>query len=67
MRADHADGRNVVGIWSVDTNGNGTLIQVAHDVAPLGSFDTVSIRDTTINGGFGPQAVVACGEVALKP
>jgi hypothetical protein len=25
-----------VGIWSVDANGNGTLIQVAHDVAPLG-------------------------------
>jgi hypothetical protein len=56
-----------VGIWKVDANGDGTLIQVAHDVAPLGSFDTVSIRDTTINGGFGPSAVVACGEVALNP
>ncbi len=56
-----------VGIWRVDASGDGTLIQLAHDVAPLGTFDTVSIRDTTINGGFGPQAVVACGEVALNP
>lgn len=56
-----------VGIWSVDASGHGTLIQVAHDVAPLGAFDTVSIRDTTINGGFGPTAVVACGQVAFKP
>lgn len=59
-----------VGIWSVDAQGVGTLIQVfdpADPLAPIGSFDTVSIRDTTINGGFGPQAVVACGQVAVHP
>lgn len=55
-----------VGIWSVDANGSGTLIQLG-EVAPIGSFDTVSIRDTEINGGFGPEAVVACGEVAIHP
>jgi hypothetical protein len=58
-----------VGIWSVDSQGNGTLIQAVADseIAPLGEFDTTSIRDTTINSGFGPGAVVACGEVALRP
>ena len=25
------------------------------------------IRDTTINEGFGPQAVVGCGQVAVNP
>ncbi len=55
-----------VGFWTSDAAGNGTLHQVAQP-APLGTFDTVSIRDQTINGGFGPTAVVACGEVALNP
>lgn len=55
-----------VGFWVVDGDGNGTLIQLGM-VAPLGSFDTVSIRDTAINQGFGPEAVVACGQVALHP
>lgn len=55
-----------VGIWVVDADGNGTLLQLGV-VAPLGSFDTVSIRDTEINQGFGPEAVVACGQVALHP
>lgn len=58
-----------VGIWASDAAGNGLLIQLAPpgDIAPLGTFDTVSIRDTTINGGFGAQAVVACGQVAVNP
>lgn len=58
-----------VGIWASDAAGNGLLIQLAPPgaIAPLGTFDTVSIRDTTINGGFGPQAVVACGQVAVNP
>jgi hypothetical protein len=58
-----------VGIWASDAAGNGLLIQLAPPgaIAPLGAFDTVSIRDTTINGGFGPQAVVACGQVAVNP
>jgi len=56
-----------VGIWDVDANGNGTLIQVAppSEIASLSEVDTVSIRDTEINGGFGPEAVVACGQIAV--
>jgi hypothetical protein len=56
-----------VGIWSVNSSGNGTLIQVVPPgaVAPLSIIDTISIRDTTINDGFGPEAVVACGEIAV--
>ena len=58
-----------VGIWASDAAGNGLLLQIAPPsaIAPLGTFDTTSIRDTTINGGFGPQAVVACGQVAVNP
>jgi len=58
-----------VGIWASDAVGNGLLIQLAPPgaIAPLHTFDTVSIRDTTINGGFGVQAVVACGQVAITP
>jgi hypothetical protein len=57
-----------VGIWDVDANGNGTLIQVAPpgEIAPLSVIDTISIRDTEINGGFGPEAVVACGQIAVQ-
>jgi hypothetical protein len=54
-----------VGIWAVDAAGNGTLIQLNPEVTPLALIDTVSIRDTTINEGFGPEAVVACGEIAV--
>jgi hypothetical protein len=56
-----------VGTWVVDASGNGTLMQLAPPsaVAPIGTFDTVSIRDTTINGGFGVEAVVACGQVSV--
>jgi hypothetical protein len=58
-----------VGIWTSDAAGNGLLMQIAPPaaIAPLGTFDTVSIRDSTINGGFGPEAVVACGQVAVNP
>ena len=56
-----------VGIWAVDALGNGSLIQLVppDQIAPLSVIDTTSIRDTTINGGFGPEAVVACGEIAV--
>lgn len=56
-----------VGIWAVDALGNGTLIQVvpAEEIAPLSAIDSVSIRDETINGGFGVEAVVACGQIAV--
>jgi hypothetical protein len=55
-----------VGIWVVDAAGNGTLTQVVPPgaIAPLSEIDSVSIRDTTINGGFGAEAVVACGQIA---
>jgi hypothetical protein len=58
-----------VGIWASDASGNGQLIQLAPPgaIAPLGTIDTVSIRDTTINDGFGPEAVVACGQIAVNP
>ena len=55
-----------VGVWSSDANGNGTLHFVG-PTAPLGMFDTTSIRDTNVNGGFGVVAVQACGEVAFRP
>jgi hypothetical protein len=61
-----------VGLWTVDGNGNGLLSEVnivddetgARVYVPLSKFKTLSIRDLTINGGFGPEAVVACGEEA---
>ena len=58
-----------VGIWASDATGNGLLTQLAPPgaIAPFGTFDTVSIRDTTINDGFGVEAIVACGQVAVKP
>jgi hypothetical protein len=55
-----------VGTWAVDAVGNGTLIQLA-PTEPLDAIDTISIRDTTINSGFGPEAVVACGQIAVHP
>lgn len=56
-----------VGIWAVDALGNGNLIQLVppDQVAPLSVIDTISIRDDTINQGFGPEAVVACGQIAV--
>lgn len=56
-----------VGIWAVDALGNGILIQLVPPgaIAPLSAIDTISIRDTTINGGFGVEAVVACGQIAV--
>lgn len=56
-----------VGIWAVDALGNGNLIQLAppEAIEPLEAIDTMSIRDTTINGGFGVEAVVACGQIAV--
>lgn len=55
-----------VGTWVVDAEGNGTLLQVA-PTEPLNTIDTISIRDTSINFGFGPEAVVACGQIAVHP
>jgi hypothetical protein len=55
-----------VGIWVVDADGNGELVQLNPAVAPLDMIDTVSIRDGTVNQGFGPEAVVACGQIAVR-
>lgn len=55
-----------VGSWVVDSAGNGVLVQTNPAVASLSEVDTVSIRDTQINNGFGPEAVVACGQIAVR-
>jgi hypothetical protein len=62
---DLSDDEMFIGIWAVGPDGTGELIQLNPAVAAIGTFDTVSIRDTEINGGFGPEAVVACGQVAV--
>lgn len=54
-----------IGTWAVDDAGSGTLVQLNPAVASLALVDTVSIRDTQINNGFGPEAVVACGQIAV--
>lgn len=58
-----------VGAWTVAINGTGTLFAVKSGATyvSLTGFDTISIRDTAINGGFGPQAVQACGQVSRNP
>jgi hypothetical protein len=55
-----------VGSWVVDSAGNGILVQTNPAVASLALIDSVSIRDTQINKGFGPEAVVACGQIAVR-
>ena len=52
----------------VDAAGNGTLTQVVAPgaIAPLSDIDSISIRDTTINEGLGVEAVVACGQIAVR-
>ncbi len=56
-----------IGVWSVDEDGEGTLAatNTTGGYVPLGKFRTMSIRDTRINGGFGPDAVAACGVVEI--
>lgn len=55
-----------VGTWVVDESGNGTLVQPNNPlVASLEQVDTVSIRDREIDDGIGPEAVVACGQIAV--
>ena len=60
-----------VGVWNNHGDGTGTLAAVntndGVDYVPLNKFRTMSVRDLTINGGFGPEAVVACGEEATHP
>ena len=65
-----------IGVWDVDDDGEGTLWATNIDdettpdpfdrvYVPLSKIGTVSIRDTTVLGGFGPLAVMACGEVEV--
>lgn len=51
-----------VGFWVVDEDGNG-LLMAGPNGSPLDRVGAMSIRDTRINGGFGPEAVIACGRV----
>lgn len=54
--------------WDVDSNGDATLgptTTVAY--VPAKMIGTVSIRDVTVNRGFGPEAVVACASVTHAP
>lgn len=54
-------------VWVVDSEGNGTPIDLEGDYVPVDEVGTISIRDLRINEGFGPEAVVACGVVTHKP
>ncbi len=54
-----------VGGWVVDVDGNGALHEEDVDLPDAGDWRTVSVRDVTIDGGRGPLAVMACGEVAF--
>ncbi len=56
-----------LGFWNVDGDGDGTLGPLVNPT-PLSLIRTVSIRNVAIfndqgQGGFGPHAVLACGEV----
>ena len=56
-----------LGFWNVDGDGNGTLGPLVNPT-PLSLIGTVSIRNVAIFddqgfGGFGPHAVLVCGEV----
>lgn len=55
------------GTWIVDSNGDGTLLDLVGDYVPVGMVGTISIRDLDINSGNGPEAVVACGKVTHGP
>lgn len=60
---------------TVDGDGTGALsatdvfdeVSETRVYVPLAKFRTISIRDTTINDGIGPEAMVACGHVATHP
>lgn len=60
-----------VGFWVNNGDGTGTLAAVntngGADYVPLSKIGAVSVRDLTIDNGFGPAAVAACGRVATHP
>jgi hypothetical protein len=65
----------LIGDWINNNDGTGTLTAVnivdqrtgERVYVSLDRFRTVSIRDTRINDGRGPEAVAACGWVADHP
>lgn len=61
------DAQMLGGFWIVDANGDGTLVDLEGAYVPVDEIGTMSIRDLRINGGFGPDAVVACGKVTHDP
>ncbi len=67
--------RMVVGPWSVDANGNGTLSAIntnfGADHVPIGLFRAASVRRVLgpppVPGAPPPTELVACGHVATQP
>lgn len=57
-----------IDLWDVDSDGDATLGPTSTlEYVSARKIGTVSIRDARVNGGFGPQAVVACGVVTHDP
>lgn len=55
------------GEWVVNADGTGSLGPFETlEYVSLDRVGTISIRDLRINGGFGPEAVVACGKVTAN-
>lgn len=51
-------------VWLVKPTGEATLGPTPTlEHVPVKKIGTVSIRDARVNGGFGPEAGIACGDV----
>jgi len=54
--------------WDVASDGTATLGPTSTQAyVPIKKIGTVSIRDVRVNGGFGAEAVAACGVVTHAP
>lgn len=54
--------------WDVASDGTATLGPTStQEYVPIKKIGTVSIRDARVSGGFGAEAVVACGVVTHTP
>lgn len=56
-----------VGYGPDEGDGTGEPVDLEGDYVPLDEIGTMSIRDLSVNEGFGPEAVVACGLVTHDP
>lgn len=57
-----------IDFWVVDGDGDATLGPTSTlAYVSVKKIGTVSIRDARVDGGFGPEAVVACGVVTHAP